>query len=778
MQRERSRKRRVCVLGAGPSGLSAAWALSDVAGRDRFDVHVYQMGWRAGGRAASAQNPSAGFRIEQNGSHYLFGSYHSTFELVRAVYDELEPDRPFGRLEDEFTPRNLLVGKRSVQGGFQNWFQFMPTNLSRPDRGGKYALPFDYVWMALQTLLRMLLGMLDYGSDPARTARLVTWLLPLSPFKQDTRSADARAAALRVFLFVPALVVNYPIAWSVRVAWKAVSFCYQRIFSTYTKRRLEQRAMLWFQAKAVIWRARIRTVFKWTHDFAVRESLGQSWIGRNERLATLWELAFAFLVGVGTDELWRAGRLERVDEEDFRTWLARHGCAPEAIGSPYVKCWYDAVAAYEDGDIERPSISAAVSVYAIVRALLTYKGNFAYQMRHEVGDGVIAPLVMALRKRGVTFHFFHRVRDVVPGVDADGKAVIDRIDLEPQLPDGVHMGACLVPNPDGRPCWPYEPQLVGGGAGPIPTAEEFESFYTLDSERRISLNRGPDRDFDDVVFALPLPAIAHDAPSLLHRPEWMRMATQIKTTDTVSLRIWFVWTLERLGWKDPAPILSGYDSPFSTWEDNSHNLDHSDFPPGRQPQAIATVFGPLESPTFAPAPGPLGNAYVRRQRALANTKANAFYDSAIGHLWPNLVGANGLCYEAFCDLSVPAHPPDAGGVARRNWQFLRANVGPLERYTLALPSTLKDRLRPDESGYVNMSLAGEWTRNGVEVGCMEGAVISGLAAARALSGRPVEILGEHDLEFGLFAPIVGSQIRPAPHARGAQNDVEQFVRRG
>ena len=38
----------------------------------------------------------------------------------------------------------------------------------------------------------------------------------------------------------------------------------------------------------------------------------------------------------------------------------------------------------------------------------------------------------------MTFQFFHRVRDVVPAVRREGrKSLIDRIELEPQLPDGV-----------------------------------------------------------------------------------------------------------------------------------------------------------------------------------------------------------------------------------------------------------------------------------------------------------------------------------------------------
>ena len=45
------------------------------------------------------------------------------------------------------------------------------------------------------------------------------------------------------------------------------------------------------------------------------------------------------------------------------------------------------------------------------------------------------------------------------------------------------------------------------------------------------------------------------------------------------------------------------------------------------------------------------------------------------------------------------------------------------------------RLRSDESGYDNLFLAGDWTDNGLNAGCIEAAVISGLQAANAVLGR-------------------------------------------
>lgn len=45
------------------------------------------------------------------------------------------------------------------------------------------------------------------------------------------------------------------------------------------------------------------------------------------------------------------------------------------------------------------------------------------------------------------------------------------------------------------------------------------------------------------------------------------------------------------------------------------------------------------------------------------------------------------------------------------------------------------RLRPDESGYDNLVLAGDWTDNGLNAGRIEAATISGLQAANTVLGR-------------------------------------------
>ena len=51
------------------------------------------------------------------------------------------------------------------------------------------------------------------------------------------------------------------------------------------------------------------------------------------------------------------------------------------------------------------------------------------------------------------------------------------------------------------------------------------------------------------------------------------------------------------------------------------------------------------------------------------------------------------------------------------------------------PGSDRYRLRPDESGFDNLVLAGDWTVNGLNAGCIQAATISCLQAANAVLGR-------------------------------------------
>ena len=106
----------------------------------------------------------------------------------------------------------------------------------------------------------------------------------------------------------------------------------------------------------------------------------------------------------------------------------------------------------------------------------------------------------------------------------------------------------------------------------------------------------------------------------------------------------------------------------------------------------------------------------------------ASVDPATGEFrWELLAGGGAVC--------------DA---ARFDSQFWRANVDPSDHYVLSLPGTGRHRIKPGETGFDNLVIAGDWTDCGLNAGCVEAAVISGRLAAHALTGAPrlAEIVGQ------------------------------------
>ena len=167
----------------------------------------------------------------------------------------------------------------------------------------------------------------------------------------------------------------------------------------------------------------------------------------------------------------------------------------------------------------------------------------------------------------------------------------------------------------------------------------------------------------------------------------------------------------------------------ATFAAMTHLCAGEHWPPGAAvPTDIAYFCGPL---TAAAAEG-LGDA-------AALSTAPGGPAAVLGKSFDALLGG-GKGMGAF-DWNV-LFDPDAGvGPARFARQYWRANTHPSDQYVTTFPGTPSHRLAPDESGFGNLALAGDWTRNGIDGGCMEAAVASGRLAARAISGHPATVPG-------------------------------------
>jgi len=697
-------KKKIAILGAGPAGLSAAYGLTETQElRDQYDITVYQVGWRAGGKCASGREGIEN-RIAQNGTHYLFGCYDNSLAMIKTSYAELDAAgiKDFGEYNTSLLPRDLLAFKHFFRGKWETWAQPMPVNNAVPGEQTGFLTPPAYLSMFLQSMLCLIFGV-----------RIGRWFRPASPFDEKRP------------LFLEALyTVLGPLIWVIGWVLGAICLAVTRL-TTDILRLCGDPDFLSI--------ANLLSGIRRLNRFLFGRLAHRFWLCY--RLFVIMDFACTLGIALIRDLVPSKG-LGAIESKEFRGWLDEHGASPLTLYAPFVATWYDAVAAFEDGDPARPNLSAGVSLMAIGTASMTYKGHFSYQMRAEAGDTLIAPLFEALRQRGVKFRFFHRVRDVVPGAGN----TIDEIVVEQQVtlrsgdPESYEPFIDVV----GLKAWPNAPLWEQIEQAPPDEKVNLESFYTKWRGQTLPpLKRGV--DFDEVVLAMPVASFPTYCAKLIARSDaWRAMTQQITGVETQTLRLYFKGTLPEMGWTLPSPILSNYAKPFATWEDNGHLVEAETWPQGTAPQAIATVFGPLEAPHVAPPAS--DSAYPQTQQQATDAHTMRFMQEHIGALWPK---ATTLAEPLTVDWTQLVDLENREGPDRLHAQYIRANVGPLQRYTMARADTAQYRLPSGESEYANMVLAGDWTQNHYLIGSVEGAVMSGLQASRAISGSPQVIPGEN-----------------------------------
>jgi uncharacterized protein with NAD-binding domain and iron-sulfur cluster len=370
-------------------------------------------------------------------------------------------------------------------------------------------------------------------------------------------------------------------------------------------------------------------------------------------------------------------------------------------------------------------------------------------MQAGMGDAVFAPLYQVLARRGVAFHFFQRVEEVLPDADASRVGTI-RLTEQVAVPGGSYQP--LV-NVKGLPCWPDRPDYAQ--LDPVQAALLREHGIDLESSwsdwpalyrqafgiglPQRTLLRG--RDFDDVVFGLPVACLPIVAPRLLAAsPPLAATAAGLRTVATQACQLWLNHSTRDLGWtafpEGDEPILANFSQPDDTWAAMSQVLPLEDWPPDTAPKSVQYFCGTLALPQGPELPPPADTGFPARAKALAKANAGGLLRERVKALWP--AAAGGFPWPWLVD------PGNGIGEARLDRQYFRANVDPSERYVLSVPGSAAARLASHGAGLSNLFLAGDWLRTGVDAGCVEAAVMGGMQASRAISGRPEVIPGESD----------------------------------
>lgn len=692
---------KVAVIGGGVSGMVAAMALTRPELAGRFDVTVYQMGWRLGGKGASGRNTTQASRIEEHGLHIWFGFYDNAFTWMGRCYEELNrpPGAPLRTLSDAFKPQNNFIFTELIDGTWREWLIDMPTNDAQP--GGHPSI-WDTIQIILGWLEQQLKHVMVQGVELVE-ADLAS-IVHAGPLTLIER--------LRVRLGLVHSLSLHDLVAEMRLAHESTDKTTAADWGDGLVKALGL-------AAEVLW-----TV------------IGPKVQAGDDEARRLWVLAYLGMVsirGVLADDLLKFG-YDHVNNETFHDWLERHAVfAANEPGDPNgiafwsapVRAFFDAAFAYANGDTNTPNMAAGIAIRGIQRIAFGYKGSVVFEMQAGMGDTVFTPFYEVLKRRGVKFEFFSRAGELT--LAADGRSVAGlAIHRQVKLKNGYDPLVTVK----GLPCWPSEPlydQIVDSDK--LKASGADLSHYNTGGDWAEQpdptiLTAGV--DFDNVVLAAALPSLPQICPrAIAALAAWQKMVDKVSWTRTQAFQLWMTKTKDEIGLPGPPAVVGAYVEPWSSITDFTHLLRREDWPASYNVKFLTYSCGVM--PVTDPAD-------QKAADALVFGRMKGFVQNNARPIWPGTMNGNTF------DWSVLAAPEGTAGVQRLAAQYWRANVDTTELYILSTPEGIANRIAAGNTGLSNLVFAGDWTDNGFNIGSVEGAVMSGLQAAEAVSGVPIDII--------------------------------------
>jgi uncharacterized protein with NAD-binding domain and iron-sulfur cluster len=436
------------------------------------------------------------------------------------------------------------------------------------------------------------------------------------------------------------------------------------------------------------------------------------------RLVILLDMGTTMISGLLKEGVLRhPDRLDSIDNYDLREWLTKHGALDITVESPLMKGLYDLVFAYHDGKpgIEHADFAAGTAIRVIFRILCTYKGAIFWKMQAGMGDTVFTPLHQALVKRGVDFKFFQKVKNL--GLSEDGKSIASiLIGKQATIIAGDTAYDPYV-NVLDLDCWPSDPnyEQLAEGAELQSQNINLESFYTSWQDQDYTLEVG--KDFDEVIFGISLGSVPFLCKELIQANDaWKNMVSNLKTVRTMAFQTWMNKNLEELGWNAQSPVMDAYVDPMNTWADMSQLIVRENYPESANIRNVSYFCGPMEGNI------PPQSETSTPDLALATVKAASlsYLKNDATVWWSKDVDAK----NTFDESSVVDI-------------FYRANIDPSERYVMSVKGSTEFRIKGGESGFTNLFVAGDWTYNGLNAGCVEACTMSGRIVSNAMTGFPL-----------------------------------------
>lgn len=768
----KQKPKKLVIIGGGVGSMTTAFEITSRPDWQQLyeSITVYQMGWRLGGKGASGINSTAcqweesgrvcqeKCKIEEHGLHIWLGFYNNAFQVMQQAYHELgrAPGTPLATWSDAFKKHSYIVLAQQFKEQWHPWELNFPENCDIPGKGTPLPTLWDYIVYTVEwiesTLLDSPYSPCARAESPAEdrkdvfaetTQHFVTKMenlvlgsarqalpepvrLALETARLALKTAPSASAPLEVAQL--ALKTARHALKTTQLAIQTGSFPDMTL--EIVRLALEAaRPLIEFHCSKIVLQMKLmdKDATKHTKEqhlefltllknlkellFPVLKGVIDSDL-ELRRLFILLDTGITGITGLIEDDvLFHEDTLGKLDNEDLREWLARHGAEDITVNSPLMQGLYDLVFAYENGDTGKPNFAAGTAIRCIFRICFTYKGAIFWKMQAGMGDTIFTPLHKVLEKRGVEFKFFHKVNNLAVGQSAGGESYIKAIAIGRQAT--VKDGKAYDPyiNAGGLPCWPSTPdydQLVEGDTLKQENIN-LESFYTTWQDvEEITLHAG--EDFDEVVYGASMATIPYLCAELVNADEkWKKAVEKVGTVRTMAFQAWLTKDLQELGWSTASPVLDAFVEPLNTWADMSHLIAREHWPASGNIRNIAYFCGPLQGGI------PPATEKDEPQKALRTVReeSDKLMNQDIKAFWPD--------FDSSRDIAD---------------RYYRANIDPTERYVLSLKGSTQYRLDGRNSGFGNLFLVGDWTICGLNAGCVEAAAISGMLASHAMTGCP------------------------------------------
>lgn len=697
---------KVAILGGGIASVIAAFRLSDQQLGGQYQVTVYQQGWRLGGKCASGRNtdPNRGMRIEEHGLHVWFGFYDHAFKAMRECFQALNRPStiPIRDIPTAFLPCSEVVFCQADSQGLVPFEFFPPPNSLQP--GVRIDPPG--LWQMIATAL----GWLESWFNELNVPQLGSGG---SVGGLEQLIIEAVEAALEVAEAILATLLGVV---TTQGSGQSGGSSITQMLLTQALQIASTVASQPFNPQSPGLQPLIDILS--VIDTSISPQISIS--GNDPDLLLFYTTFDAFLTivrGVIQDDLFANG-FDSVNDQELSTWLTNHGADPRTLNGAFITALYDQAFAYKNGVAiaANRNVAAGAVISGLFKLLFEYKGAFLYKMRAGMGDTIFAPFYQLLQNRGVKFEFFTCVEKLHLSAD---KKTIESIDVIAQATINSPPYKPLI-TVNNLPCWPNHPdwsQLEAAAAG-----KNFERDCNPLNNPVTTLHEGA--DFDLVVLGIPVGALASICSEVTAASnDFSNMINNAHTVRTQAFQTWCVPPLHGtsatlgLGYAgQDETTVTGFVEPIDTYADMTHLLPAEQWPPSTV-NSLGYFCGVLDETA----------ATYDAAQSQAKSNAINYLQNNVTQLWPNAAMANG----GF-NWNVLYDPSGAVGNARFDAQYPIGNYNLTDRYVQTWPGTLKYRLAPFESGFDNLFLVGDWTRNGLDLGCVEAAVISGELAATAI----------------------------------------------